>query len=44
MVDQTVAKASAAKESILFKEFMSILVQALLKSSERWTLGIMTPI
>jgi hypothetical protein len=44
MVDQTIAKASAGTEKMALKDFSSALLAALGKSSERWSVGIMTPI
>jgi len=44
MVDQTATKASNNKETMSLKEFSGYLLQAITKSTEKWTLGIMTPI
>ena len=43
MVEQTISKASNSKETFTFKEFISFLLQAVTKASEKWSLGIMTP-
>jgi len=44
MVEQTISKASNSKETFTFKEFINFLLQAVTKASEKWSLGIMTPI
>lgn len=44
MIEQTVAKASASKETMNLKEFTSYVLQAISKSTEKWSIGIMTPV
>jgi hypothetical protein len=44
MAEQTISKATAAKETMSYKEFQSNLLAAISKSSEKWSIGIMTPI
>lgn len=44
MVQQTIAKASAGKQVFNLKEFTAYLIAALSKSSQKWSVGIMTPI
>jgi NADPH-dependent 7-cyano-7-deazaguanine reductase QueF-like protein len=44
MVEQTVSKASNGKETINLKEFTAVLLQAVTRATEKWSLGIMTPI
>jgi hypothetical protein len=44
LLEQTVAKASASRETLTLKEFAAHLVAAVSRSSERWGVGVMTPV
>jgi len=44
MVEQTVSKASGGTEKLNLKDFTTFLLQALARASEKWSVGIMTPI
>jgi hypothetical protein len=44
LLRQTVSKASADKETMTFKELASHLLVAIGRSSERWGIGVMTPV
>lgn len=44
MVEQTVSKASGNQVTMTLKEFSTHLLEAISKSSEKWGIGIMTPV
>lgn len=44
MIKQIVTKASAGKETLTFKEFVSAAINGLQKDHQKWSIGIMTPI
>lgn len=44
MVEQTVAKASNQQQTMTLKEFTNYLLMAISKTTEKWGIGIMTPV
>lgn len=44
MVEQTIAKASNHQETMSLKQFTNNLLMAISKATEKWGIGIMTPV